>query len=186
MQKIEAPNSCEPCGMGSRGQLKGPGGVQGQSPWWGSSCAFQCRYSISNTNLYTRPDSSSRRTIQLRSVDVLHRVATWVLRNGATLQPLPRSYCVGTRQRGAMLQRSHAVTLQHSTWTATVALHRSCHHCTCLLEYAEVTSIICAAADDWLTLPGSERHGTIEVELQSTAVTIKFCQASKRRVIARQ
>ena len=48
---------------------------------------------------------------QLRSGDVLHRVATWVLRNGGTLQPLPRSYCVGTRQRGAMLQRSHAVTL---------------------------------------------------------------------------
>ena len=23
-------------GVGSRGQLKGPGGVQGQSPWWGS------------------------------------------------------------------------------------------------------------------------------------------------------
>ena len=48
---------------------------------------------------------------QLLSGDVLHRVATWVLRNGGTLQPLPRSYRVGTRQRGAMLQRSHAVTL---------------------------------------------------------------------------
>ena len=47
-----------------------------------------------------------------------------------------------------------------------------------------VTSIKCAAADDWLTLPGSERHGTVEVELQSTAVTIKFCQASKRRCTA--
>ena len=48
---------------------------------------------------------------QLRTGDVLHRVATRVLRNRGTLQPLPRSYCVGTRQRGAMLQRSHAVTL---------------------------------------------------------------------------
>ena len=48
---------------------------------------------------------------QLRSGNVLRRVATLVLRNGGTLQPLPRSYCVGTRHRGAMLQRSHAVTL---------------------------------------------------------------------------
>ena len=48
---------------------------------------------------------------QLRTGDVLHRVATRVLRNGGTLQPLPRSYCVGTRQRGAVLQRSLAVTL---------------------------------------------------------------------------
>jgi len=24
------------CGVGSRGPLKGPRGVQGQSPWWGS------------------------------------------------------------------------------------------------------------------------------------------------------
>ena len=26
----------EPCGVASKGPLKGPGGVQGQSPWWGS------------------------------------------------------------------------------------------------------------------------------------------------------
>ena len=77
-----------------------------------------------------------------------------------------------------MLQRSHAVTLSHSTWMSTAALHRSCHHCTCLLEYAEVTSIKCTAADDWLTLPRSGRHDTVEVELQSTAMTIKCCQAS--------
>ena len=122
--------------------------------------------------------------LQLRSGDVLRRVATWVLRNGGTLQPLPRSYCVGTRQRGAMLQRSHAVTLWHSTWMATAALRCSCHHGTYLLEYAEVTSIKCTAADDRLTLPGSERHRTVEVELQSTTVTIKCCQASKRRCTA--
>ena len=57
VQKIEACNTREPCSVGSTGPLKGPGGVQGQSPWWrsrkrspGSSCAFQCRYSISNAN----------------------------------------------------------------------------------------------------------------------------------------
>ena len=48
---------------------------------------------------------------QLRTGEVLHRVATRVLRNGRTLQPLPHSYCVGTRQRGAVLQRSLALTL---------------------------------------------------------------------------
>ena len=53
---------------------------------------------------------------------------------------------------------------------ATAVLHRSCHHGAYLLEYAEVTSIKCTAADDWLTLPGSERYGTVEVELQSTAM----------------
>ena len=36
VQKIEARNAREPCGVGSRGPLKGPGGVQGQSTWWGS------------------------------------------------------------------------------------------------------------------------------------------------------
>ena len=36
VQKIEACNTREPCGVGSWGPLKGPGGVQGQSPWWGS------------------------------------------------------------------------------------------------------------------------------------------------------
>ena len=33
-------------------------------------------------------------------------------------------------------------------------------------------------------LPGSRRHGTVKVELQSTAVTIKCCQASKRSCTA--
>ena len=47
---------------------------------------------------------------QLRSGDVLRHVATLVLRNGGTLQPLPRSYCVSARQRGAMLLCNHAVT----------------------------------------------------------------------------
>ena len=32
MQKIEERNACEPFGVGSRGPLKGPGGVEGQSP----------------------------------------------------------------------------------------------------------------------------------------------------------
>ena len=67
---------------------------------------------------------------------------------------------------------------------ATAALRCSCHHGTYLLEHAEVTSIKCTAADDRLTLPGSERHRTVEVELQSTIVTIKCCQASKRRCTA--
>ena len=34
LQKIEARNTSELCGVGSRGPLRGPGGVQGQSPWW--------------------------------------------------------------------------------------------------------------------------------------------------------
>ena len=67
---------------------------------------------------------------------------------------------------------------------AIAALRCSCHHGTYLLEYAEVTSIKCTEVDDRLTLPGSERHGTVEVELQSTTVTIKCCQASKRRCTA--
>ena len=36
VQKIEARNEREPCDVGSRGPLKGPGGDQGQSPWLGS------------------------------------------------------------------------------------------------------------------------------------------------------
>ena len=36
VQKIEERNAREPCSVGSRGPPKGPGGVQGQSPWWGS------------------------------------------------------------------------------------------------------------------------------------------------------
>ena len=32
-KKSEARNVREPCSVGSRGTLKGPGGVQGQSPW---------------------------------------------------------------------------------------------------------------------------------------------------------
>ena len=32
VQKNEASNTCEPCGVGSRGPLKGPGGVQGVKP----------------------------------------------------------------------------------------------------------------------------------------------------------
>ena len=34
--KIEARSARELHGVGSRGPLKGPGGVQGQGPWWGS------------------------------------------------------------------------------------------------------------------------------------------------------
>ena len=58
LPKIEARNVREPWGVGSRSPLKGPGGVQGQTPWWefggeapGISCAFQCGYSNSKTNL---------------------------------------------------------------------------------------------------------------------------------------
>ena len=32
VQKIKGHNACEPCSVGSRGPLKGPGGVQGKAP----------------------------------------------------------------------------------------------------------------------------------------------------------
>ena len=34
VQKLEARNAREPCGVGYRNPFKGPGGVQGQNPWW--------------------------------------------------------------------------------------------------------------------------------------------------------
>ena len=36
VQNIQGSNEREPCGVGSRGLLKCPCGVQGQSLWWGS------------------------------------------------------------------------------------------------------------------------------------------------------
>ena len=58
-QSAKNRSAQRPQALGSRGPLKGPGGVQGQSPWWGSrgrspwwGSTFQCEYSISNANLY--------------------------------------------------------------------------------------------------------------------------------------
>ena len=144
------------------------------------NCSF-CENCFCHNLKTTRPDSSSRRTI----------AATYRRR------PTPCSH-TSTAQRGhlaaiatQLLRRYSAtrcsVTLLHSTWVATAALRRSCHHGTYLLEYAEVTSIKCTAADDWLTLPESERHGTVEVELQSTACRdnkMFKCQVSQRRCTA--
>ena len=56
--KMEAREVHEPHGVGSRGPLKGPGGVQGQSPWWGSRgrsprklpCFFNAETAFSKQN----------------------------------------------------------------------------------------------------------------------------------------
>ena len=57
VQRIEARNAREPFGVGSRGPLNGPSGVQEQSSCGGlegeapgSFCVFQCRNSIFNAN----------------------------------------------------------------------------------------------------------------------------------------
>ena len=47
----------------------------------------------------------------------------------------------------------------------------------CIIFSQKIPSIALPGQEPWSRLPGSEHHGTVEVELQSTAVTIKCCQS---------
>ena len=68
---------------------------------------------------------------QLRSGDVLHLVATWVLRNGGTLQPLPRTQLL--RRYSATRCNVSGVTLLEGArgkgWLGAPLIRSACAKC---------------------------------------------------------